>query len=143
MVQLQYLCIFVCTQPAVPQAWATVEISTPPDDSAIVGREFVMTCTVTAVRGLTVIPRVVWIGPDGNLTDVENITVGHPQTSGNVTTRSLTLHFLQSHYGGWYSCIAAVNVPGLETPPQKPAHKHLTVISTLLLIFVYTQGGKN
>ena len=82
------------------------------------------------------IPRVVWIGPDGDLSDVENITMGHLQTSGTETTRSLTLRFLQSHYGGWYSCIAAVNIPGLETPPQKPAHKHLAVISTLLLSLV-------
>ena len=142
MVQLQYLCISVCIQPAVPQTWATVQISSPPDDSAIVGREFVMTCTVTAVRGLTVIPRVVWVGPDGDLTDVENITVGHPQTSGTETTRSLTLHFLQSHYGGWYSCIAAVNIPRLETPPRKPAHKHLAVISTLLLVCLHTNRKK-
>ena len=89
-----------------------------------------MTCTVAVVRGLTVIPGVVWIGPDGNLTDVKNITMGHAQTCGNMTTSSLTLHFLQSHYGGWYSCITAVNIPGLEVPPQKLAHKHLAVIST-------------
>ena len=57
---------------SVPQSWATVQISTP-DDSAVVGREFVMTCTVTAVRGLMAVPSVVWTGPDGNLTDEENI----------------------------------------------------------------------
>ena len=135
------LCVFVSIQLTVPQAWAMVQITTPPDDSAIVGREFVMTCTVTVVRGLTVIPEVVWTGPDGNLTDVENITMGHTQTCGNMTTSSLTLHSLQSHYRGSYSCMAAINIPGLETPPQKSAHKHLAVISTLLL-FVYTAEEK-
>ena len=127
--------------------WATVQISTPPDDSAIVGRELVMTCTVTAVRGLTVIPVVTWTGPDGNLTyteditvgfeetsgangdltDSEKITVGDAQTSGLVTTRSLTFHSLQSSEGGRYSCMAAVDIPRLET---RSASKPLNVIST-------------
>ena len=121
--------VCVC-QHAVPQAWATVEISTPPDDSAIVGREFVMTCTVTVVRGLTVVPRVVWTGPDGNLTDVENITMGYEQASGLVIHHLLTLHSLQSSEGGQYSCIAAINIPKLEKSSQKSAYKHLNVIST-------------
>ena len=89
-----------------------------------------MNCTVTAVRGLTVVPSVLWTGPDGNLTDAENITVGPAQTIGLVTIRSLTLHYLQSPEGGRYSCEAAVSVPGLEMPPQRSANKQLDVIST-------------
>ena len=122
--------VLCCIQRAVPQAWATVQISTPPDDSAIVGREFVMTCTVTVVEGLTVIPEVVWIGPDGNITGTKNITMGYEQTTGLVTTRSLTLHSLQSSEGGQYSCMAAVNIRKLETSSQRSAYKHLNVIST-------------
>ena len=127
--------------------WATVQISTPSDDSAIVGREFVMTCKITVVRGLTVIPEVVWTGPDGNLTYTKEITIGHEQTSsadgdlinsenitmvdaqtyGSVTTSLLTLHSLQSSQGGRCSCMAAVNIPGLKTIS---AYKHLNVKST-------------
>ena len=88
-----------------------------------------MNCTVTAVRGLTVVPSVLWTGPDGNLTDAENITVGPAQTIGLVTSRSLTLRYLQSPEGGWYSCEAAISVPLLETPPRRSAYK-LVVIST-------------
>ena len=51
-----------------------------------------MTCTVTVVRGLTVVPSVFWTGPDGNLTDKESITVGPAETIGIVTNISLTLH---------------------------------------------------
>ena len=116
----------------VPQSWATVQISTPPDDSAIVGREFVMTCTVTAVRGLMAVPSVSWTGPDGNLTDAENITVGPVQTFDLVTSRSLTLHYLQSPEGGRYSCEAAISVPGFQMPPQISAYKQLVVISMLV-----------
>ena len=123
---IQLLSVFVSVlQPSVPDDWATVQISTPPDDSAIVGREFVMTCTVTTVRGLTVIPVVTWTGPDGNLTYTEDITVGFEETSGadgdltdseKITVgdaqtsglcdyyRSLTFHSLQSSEGGRYSC---------------------------------------
>ena len=107
--------------------WTTVQISSPPDDSGIVGREFVMTCTVTVVRILTVVPKVVWTGPDGDLIDSENITVGDAQTSGLVTTRFLTFHSLQSSEGGRYSCMAAVDIPRLKT---RSASKHLNVIST-------------
>ena len=92
-----------------------------------------MTCTVTVVRGLTVIPEVVWIGPDGNLTDTKNITMGYKHTSGLVTTRSLTLHSLQSSEGGQYSCMPAINISGFETPPQISSSKRLTVISMLAI----------
>jgi len=122
--------VCLCIQPAVPQAWATVQISSPPDDSAIVGREFVMTCTVTAVRGLTVIPEVIWTGPDGNLTGTKNITMGYEQTSGTETTRSLTMHSLQSPEGGQYSCMAAITIPKLKISSQKSTYKHINVIST-------------
>ena len=124
--------VCVC-QHVVPQAWATVQISSPPDDSAIVGREFVMTCTVTVVRGLTVIPEVIWTGPDGNLTETNDITMGYKQTSGLVTHRSLTLHSLQSSEGGLYSCMAVISISGLEPSPQISSSKHLTVISTLTI----------
>ena len=99
-----------------------------------------MTCTVTVVRGLTVIPEVVWIGPDGNLTDTKNITMGHKQTSGVVTTRSLTLHSLQSSEGGQYSCMAAINISGFEIPPQTSS-KRLTVISMLAIYALWLLGN--
>ena len=115
---------------AVPHSWATVQISSPPDDSAIVGRQFVVTCTVTLMRGMTGVPGVTWTGPEGNLTDSENITVGPAQTLGFVTSRLLTLHYLQSPEGGRYSCEAAISVPGFEIPPQRSAYKQVVVIST-------------
>ena len=74
-----------------------------------------------------VIPEVVWMGPEGNLTDSVNITIGDAQTSGLVTTRSLTLHSLQSSEGGRYSCMVDVDIPGLDT---RSAYKHLNVLST-------------
>ena len=86
-----------------------------------------MTCTVTVVRGLTVIPEVIWTGPDGNLTRTKNITMGY---NGLVIHHSLTLHSLQSSEGGQYSCIAAINISKLEKSSQKSAYKHLNVIST-------------
>ena len=89
-----------------------------------------MTCTVTVVRGLTVIPRVVWIGPEGNLTATKNITMGYEQTSGLVTTRSLTLHSLQSSERGRYSCMAAISTSGLKT---RSGYKELIVLSQALI----------
>ena len=82
-----------------------------------------MTCTVTVVRGLTVVPSVLWTGPDGN------VTAGPAQTYGLVTNRSLTLYYLQSPEGGRYSCRAAISVPQLESPPTGSAYKQLVVIS--------------
>jgi len=114
--------------PPVPQSWATVHINSPQDDSAVVGREFVMTCKVIlTVRGLT--PTLIWIGPDGKLPDAPNITVGPTQTFGCVTSRSLTLHYLHSSEGGLYTCKAVINDPTLGTCIQKSAYKQLIVIS--------------
>jgi len=75
------------------------------------------------------VPSVVWTGPDGNLTDEENITVRPAQTFGLVTSRSLTLHYLQPPEGGRYSCNAVISVPGFENSPQRSAFKQLVVIS--------------
>ena len=86
-----------------------------------------MTCKVKAVRGLA--PTVIWTGPDGELTDTKNITVGPAQTFGFETHRSLTLHYLQSQEGGWYSRTAVINTPRLETCLQTSAYKQLIVIS--------------
>jgi len=114
---------------AVPKSWAAVQISTPPDDHAVVGTDFLMTCTVTAVRGLMVVPSVTWTGPDGNLTDAGNITVGPAKSFGIRTTQSLMLQYLQSPEGGEYSCKAAISVPGFEIPLQRSAYTQLSVIS--------------
>ena len=88
-----------------------------------------MTCTVTVVRGLTVVPSVLWTGPDGNLTDAENVTVGPAQTFGLVTRTSLTLHYLQSSEGGQYLCKADVSIPKMETSLSTLAYKQLVVLS--------------
>ena len=114
--------------PSVPPSWATVHINSPPDDYAIVGREFVMTCNVIlTVRGLA--PNVIWTGPDGKLADTKNITVECAQTFGLETSQSLTLHCLQSSEGGLYTCKAVINIPRLNTCLQASAYKQLIVIS--------------
>ena len=112
---------------SVPQSWATVQITSPPDDYPVVGREFVMTCTVTAVRGLTVVPSILWTGPDGNLTDAKNITVGPTYMLGLVTRQSLTLHYLQPLEGGQYSCKATISIPALEISLPISAYKELVL----------------
>jgi len=86
-----------------------------------------MTCKVKAVRGLA--PTIIWTGPDGELNDTKNITVGHPQTFGFETSRSLTLHYLQSSEGGLYTCTAVINSPRLDTCLQASAYKQLIVTS--------------
>ena len=93
-----------------------------------------MTCTVTAVRGL--VPSVVWTGPDGNLTDAENITVGPAQTFGLVTSRSLTLHYLQLSDRGKYICKAVISILRLETSLQIAAHQFVDVIGKLYILYL-------
>jgi len=94
-----------------------------------------MTCTVTAVvSGL--VPSVVWTGPDGNLTDAENITVGSAQTFGLVTSRSLTLHYLQLSDRGKYICKAVISILRLETSLQIAAHQFVDVIGKLYILYL-------
>jgi len=96
-----------------------------------------MTCTVTAVGGLTVVPSVLWTGPDGNLTDVENITVGPVYTFGLVSNRSLTLHYLQSLEEGRYSCKATVIIPAIEISLSISAYKELVVTGMVIDMCLY------
>ena len=88
-----------------------------------------MTCTVSFVRGLTVVPSVTWTGPDGNLTNAENITVEPAQTFGLVIRTSMTLHYLQPPEGGRYLCKAAVIIPTMGRSLSKLAYKQLLVLS--------------
>ena len=74
-----------------------------------------------------VVPSILWIGPDGNLTNTENLTVGSAQNVGLVTSRSLTLDYLQSSEGGQYSCKAIFSIPTIGLTLQISAYKELVV----------------
>jgi len=74
-----------------------------------------------------VVPSILWIGPDGNLTDIENLTVGSAQNVGLVTSRSLTLDYLQSSEGGQYSCKVIFSIPRIGLTLQISAYKELVV----------------
>ena len=70
------------------------------------------------------VPSVVWTGPDGNLTDEENITVRPAQTFGLVTSRSLTLHYLYSHQKEGGTPVMQSSVSQDLRTPHKDLHSN-------------------
>jgi len=83
-----------------------------------------------------VVPSLLWIGPDGNLSNTENISVGPAQTFGLVTKRSLTLEYLESSQAGKYSCKGIVSIPRIELTLQVCAYKEI-VVTGMYICCVY------
>ena len=70
------------------------------------GEEYTLTCRVIVSAGT---PTIQWQYSNGNMvTTGGDITVGSPETSGTVTTLTLTFNPLQTSHGGEYSCRSVV-----------------------------------
>ena len=79
-------------------------------DSPVAGEMYSLTCTVTISPDLTGTPTVGWTGDEG----VMSVTEGTPETSGRVTTLTLTFNPLQDSQDGEYTCITTL-VSGIYT----------------------------
>ena len=99
-------------------AFILLEIATSGGDS-VAGEQYTLTCTVTISPDLTGTPTVEWTGDEG----VMSVTEGTPETSGRVTTLTLTFDPLQDSQDGIYTCNTTL-VSGMDT---------LTVMKTLTL----------
>ena len=88
-----------------------VGITTSGGDT-VAGEQYTLTCTVTVPEssGLSGTPTVVWTGDEGK-TDV---TEGTAETSGSVTTLTLTFNPLQDSLDGDYTRSASLPVPGMD-----------------------------
>ena len=71
----------------------------------IAGEQYTLTCTVTVPEssGLSGTLTVVWTGDEGKT----GVTEGTPDTSGRVTTLTLTITQLRDSQDGVYTCMAA------------------------------------
>ena len=78
-----------------------VEI-TPSGDDTVAGEQYTLTCTVTVPDGLTGTLTVEWTGDEGKT----GVTEGTADTSGRVTTLTLTFNPLQDSQDGVYTCMA-------------------------------------
>ena len=70
----------------------------------VAGEQYTLTCTVTVPEssGLSGTPTVLWTGEEG----MTGVTEGTAETSGRVTTLTLTFDPLQYSQDGVYTCIA-------------------------------------
>ena len=73
------------------------------DGDTVAGEEYTLTCTVTVPDGLTGTLTADWTGDEGKT----GVTAGTPDTSGRVTTFTLTFDPLQDSQDGDYTCMAA------------------------------------
>ena len=74
----------------------------------VAGEQYTLTCTVTVPEssGLSGTPTVEWTGDEGKT----SVTEGKPDTSGRVTTLTLTFNLLQDSQDGVYTCTAAFDL---------------------------------
>ena len=78
-----------------------MEITTSGGDTAA-GEQYTLTCTVTVPDGLSCTLTVVWTGDEG----MTGVTEGTAETSGRVTTLTLTFNPLRDSQDGVYTCMA-------------------------------------
>ena len=75
----------------VPDLWADINIASTFKNNALYGSEYTL-CTVRPIIGMTLLPSMEWVGPDGTVFSEcrdENVTVGEMEIEGRVYTLSL------------------------------------------------------
>ena len=99
---------------AVPDEWATVDIQNSTGENALNNTDYILTCTVTVIEGITLPVTVEWVGPDGDVVTSEgNRMVGEVEVQGRVSTLSLSFSPVYFTDGGSYTCRAAISVSWL------------------------------
>ena len=121
---------------AVPDDWGTLRITTNLSSRyAVSGRRTTLSCNVTVLPGLKLLPSLEWVGPNGTVvTDEGNQTI-EVETQGRVTALSLSFVPVITSDEGRYMCRANLSVPGIERqPPLLFTSFYLHVISKLIEI---------
>ena len=102
----------------VPDEWAAVDIWNSTGENALNNTDYILTCTVTVIEGITLPVIVEWVGPDGDVVMSEgNRMVGEEEVQGRVSTLSLSFNPVFSSDGGSYTCRAAISVPWVGSDP--------------------------
>ena len=85
---------------------------TPSGGDTVAGEQYTLTCTVTVPEssGLSGTPTVGWTGDEGKT----GVTEGTAETSGSVTTLTLTFNPLQDSQDGVYTCSGSLPVSGMD-----------------------------
>ena len=94
---------------SVPDEWATVDIQNSTGKNALHNTDYILTCTVTVIEGITLPVTVEWVGSDGDMVTSEgNRMVGEVEVQGRVSTLSLSFSPVFSSDGSNYTCRAAI-----------------------------------
>ena len=106
------LCIMCIVSHFLHVATLIVEITTSGGDT-VAGEQYTLTCTVTVPEssGLSGTPTVGWTGGEGKT----GVTEGTAETSGRVTTVTLTFDPLQDSQDGVYTCSTTLPVSGMDS----------------------------
>ena len=86
-----------------------------------------------AIRGMDIVPQLQWYHPNGSqVQEGGRVRVGAMETTGTVTSLTLTFSPTLHDDGGVYLCRAQVTVPWMTTqPPVKQISVNMPVISKL------------
>ena len=120
LVSLLEILTYYCFLLSVPDEWATVDIQNSTGENALNNTDYILTCTVTVVEGITLPITVEWVGPDGDVVTSEgNRMVGEVEVQRTVSTLSLSFIPVFSSDGGSYTCRAAISVPWVGSDPAQ------------------------
>ena len=110
--------------PTVADFTPAVTVTTSPGEPEA-GTSYTITCTVSIIAGVPIIPDIDW---SGHGIDMPWVTIGGTIREGGVHTRQVTIIPLTLAHGGEYTCSASFSLNGV-TSRQGIDHTTLSVIS--------------
>ena len=96
-------------------------------DMLIAGDNLSLTCTVTVVEYLTVVPTVQWSGGSVRLED--GVTESDTSHDGVNSMRTLTFSPLHTSHGAEYSCQAEISISSISVTKTVTSSEHVMVQS--------------
>ena len=93
----------------------------------LAGDDLSLTCTVTVVEYLTVVPTVQWSGGSVGLED--GVTESETSDDGVNSMRTLTFSPLHTSHGAEYTCQAEISISSISVTKTVTSSEHVMVQS--------------
>ena len=115
----------------------TIVVTITTSDSATVGQEYTLECNVsTVITGLTNVPTVTWLHPNGSLVTSDGGITISPSTPSSSST--LTFTPLTISHAGQYTCEGSIESPALDSPLTVRETQNVTLQCNIFAYEIYS-----
>ena len=91
----------------------------------------------TLVEGLSIIPDIQWVGPNGSIVGNDSITISDLEVvEGVVASRNLVFSVLLTSHAGEYTCWANLSLPGSSAQHVASSEMINVTVRSKLTVFL-------